>query len=751
MVLPSPAALAAGATVIEGFGSTSLVQVGNNFYFYPVGGSGGPLLKYRGSAVAVGQYPVNFIGAEKTAAGYQIALRITNANLYIVWNTDKDGNVVSDATGGVIVSGASPVLKSFETSFHQDLNGDGVLGTGDAGGSTPPTATISANPTNIAPGKVSIVTWSSSNATSCAAAGGWTGTKATSGTLTVSPTNTSTYTLTCSGSGGKSPAASTTVAVNASSTPVSGVCGSANGTTVSSKPSANLCSAGTASAVAGTGPWTWSCSGSNGGATNTCSASMTNTGSGSPSTPAGPVAGNCGLKLGGAVTFCDTFDTKNPGIPSRTGELDPNVWGVSRIGTYINFGQGHYNGWAAATQLQTCGGTRTVAPPNDIVICNGQLRQASNDNPTGAYEAGGVTILAMYPKQPFDFAGRTGTVSFDISNDTHGTHGAWPEFWMTNLPIPAPFNHPAAPHLALPEHGFGIRFAGTAAPGQYNLCQNGNNLDKRRWTVDSAIVIRNYVMDDTQGLGTRTKMAVKQLDCVIAPPDNSGITNHVELKISQNQIEIYATDAGVTPSAANLKRIAVVTDANLSLTRGLIWLQDAHYNADKGELPSQRQHTFAWDNVAFDGPFTYRDFSYDALDGNQTNAATNTVNLGKPSAPNQTASWNVLNMPANPKAAAVRVLFNFYHESPVKTLNVIVNGHAHPTPWPFPDTKGYAWRTYAVSIPITDLVPGTNVVQLGSDQAMVTSNVNIVLVDVPGGVPVLPGSNNAYPTSQALR
>ena len=59
------------------------------------------------------------------------------------------------------------------------------------------------------------------------------------------------------------------------------------------------------------------------------------------------------------------------------------------------------------------------------------------------------------------------------------------------------------------------------------------------------------------------------------------------------------------------------------------------------------------------------------------------------------------------------------------------------------------WRTYAVTIPITDLVPGTNVVQLGSDQAMVTSNVNIVLVDVPGGVPVLPGSNNAYPASQA--
>jgi hypothetical protein len=453
------------------------------------------------------------------------------------------------------------------------------------------------------------------------------------------------------------------------------------------------------------------------------------------------------------VSFCDTFDTKNPGIPSRTGDLDPNVWGVSRLNSGVNLGQGILNQWAA-TQLQTCGGTKSVTPPNDVMICNGQLRQASNDNSAGVYEAGGVTVLAMYPKQPFDFAGRTGTVSFDVSNDTHGTHAAWPEFWLTNHPIPAPFNHSASPHHALPQHGFGLRFSATAGAGGYGLCQNGNNLDKRRWTVDSAVVIRNYVMDDTDGGnaargGARTAMAVKQLDCVVAPPDNSGITNHVELRISQNQIEIYATDAGVTPSRANLKRIAVVTDANLSLTRGLIWLEDVHYNADKGELPSQRQHTFVWDNVAFDGPFTYRDFSYDALDNNQ--ASANTVNLGKGSSPNQTASWNVLNMPANPQAAAARVLFNFYHESPVRTLNVIVNGHAHPTPWPFPDTQAYRWRTYAVTIPISDLVSGTNVVQLGSDQSMVTSNVNIVLVDVPGGVPVLSGSNNAYPTSQALR
>src|SRR5258708_3818803 len=67
--------------------------------------------------------------------------------------------------------------------------------------------------------------------------------------------------------------------------------------------------------------------------------------------------------------------------------------------------------------------------------------EATNDNASNVFDAGGVTALTMYPKQPFDFAGRTGIVAFDISNDNHGTHAAWPEFWMSDLPVPAPFNH----------------------------------------------------------------------------------------------------------------------------------------------------------------------------------------------------------------------------------------------------------------------------------------------------------------------
>ncbi len=55
-------------------------------------------------------------------------------------------------------------------------------------------------------------------------------------------------------------------------TVVNGACGSANGGTYSSAPTANLCSAGSASAVTGSGPWNWTCAGSGGGTTASCSA-----------------------------------------------------------------------------------------------------------------------------------------------------------------------------------------------------------------------------------------------------------------------------------------------------------------------------------------------------------------------------------------------------------------------------------------------------------------------------------------------
>ena len=65
-----------------------------------------------------------------------------------------------------------------------------------------PTVSISASPSSITSGQSTTLSWSSSNVTSCTASGGWSGTRATSGNLSVSPTTTTTYTLTCNGANG---------------------------------------------------------------------------------------------------------------------------------------------------------------------------------------------------------------------------------------------------------------------------------------------------------------------------------------------------------------------------------------------------------------------------------------------------------------------------------------------------------------------------------------------------------------------
>ena len=102
--------------MIEAQGSTSLVQVANDYFLYPVGGSSGPELSYNGAPVTAGEFGSwTPIGAEKTASGYEVAWQVTGADQYSVWNTDSSGNYLSNAVGAV--SGNSFALQSVETEF----------------------------------------------------------------------------------------------------------------------------------------------------------------------------------------------------------------------------------------------------------------------------------------------------------------------------------------------------------------------------------------------------------------------------------------------------------------------------------------------------------------------------------------------------------------------------------------------------------------------------------------------------------
>ncbi|MCB1918833.1 MAG: VCBS repeat-containing protein [Candidatus Competibacteraceae bacterium] len=116
--------------------------------------------------------------------------------------------------------------------------------------------------------------------------------------------------------------------------PISGVCGSANGQVLTSPPNTGLCTLGSASAVIGTGPWDWTCTGSFGGSDASCSATLqtynviATAGSGGAISPATQVVGHGAIatvtitpETGYAITKVDGCNGSLSGNLYTTGPI----------------------------------------------------------------------------------------------------------------------------------------------------------------------------------------------------------------------------------------------------------------------------------------------------------------------------------------------------------------------------------------------------------------------------------------------
>jgi hypothetical protein len=137
-----------------------------------------------------------------------------NQGSTLTWSTQNATGCSASGgwSGSKAVSGSQSVGPlTTTTSYAMQCTGSGgtvsrsvtvtVTGTPPPPGS--PTVTVTANPTSVASGGSSTLTWSSTNATSCTASGAWSGTKSASGNeSTGALTSTASYTLNCSGSGG---------------------------------------------------------------------------------------------------------------------------------------------------------------------------------------------------------------------------------------------------------------------------------------------------------------------------------------------------------------------------------------------------------------------------------------------------------------------------------------------------------------------------------------------------------------------
>jgi len=119
-----------------------------------------------------------------------------------------------------------------------------------------PTVSFQSNPTSVALGQSTVLDWNSSNAQTCTASGGWSGSQALSGMLSTSPlTATTSFTLTCTGSGGSTAQSVSVTVADAAPT----VTLTASPATLSSGSAAVLTWSSTnATACSASGAWTGS-------------------------------------------------------------------------------------------------------------------------------------------------------------------------------------------------------------------------------------------------------------------------------------------------------------------------------------------------------------------------------------------------------------------------------------------------------------------------------------------------------------
>jgi len=453
-------------------------------------------------------------------------------------------------------------------------------------------------------------------------------------------------------------------------------------------------------------------------------------------TPPSPGCRLLSAPSGTVPAFCETFDQPE-GSGTRSGDLNGTLWGVSRLVGGVNSGQGQWYD-VEPTIMQKCGDSVLVQPETDVAICDGLLVDAVDDQT-------GVTSLAMYPKQPFDIAGRTGTIAFDVSDDSEGSHTTWPELWYSDQPVPVPFVHESSLQ-EVPRNGFGVRFAYTCPANSGGGCGARAACPDMPEsvpvvTVDSAVVVNNYIGNDSfDPVGTIT---VQRVGCVAAS-SGPGNMNHFELRVSQHEIDVYGTDAGAT---GPLRKIAIIGNMELTLTRGLVWMEDVHYNGDKGG--NQREHTFTWDNFAFDGPVLPRDLGFDVLDA-LTPVGPNypdLLNLGWPVSPTDAAplTLTVHGVTNIPNAVGGLLTFMFTDmntrnlSTPEPFLSYRVNsGQWQVAPWPFgpcPVQNGgpaCGYYTIAVPVPLADVKAGTNTIQFKAADYAAVSNVDLILQGAGG-------------------
>lgn len=140
-----------------------------------------------------------------TAIGYQYRTSTDNST----WSSWSDKSTIANAPQTRYIQ-IKATLSTTNTTVTPSLVSLTLAYSSQA---SAPVVSLTATPTSIQAGQAATLNWSSQNATTCTASGGWSGTEPISGSAsTGNLSQTTTYTITCTGDGG-SANSSTTVTV----------------------------------------------------------------------------------------------------------------------------------------------------------------------------------------------------------------------------------------------------------------------------------------------------------------------------------------------------------------------------------------------------------------------------------------------------------------------------------------------------------------------------------------------------------
>ncbi len=307
--------------------------------------------------------------------------------------------------------------------------------------------------------------------------------------------------------------------------------------------------------------------------------------SGGPSYPPGPPG--CGLE---SAAFCETFDAPAD-ASTRAGELDPHKWSAARM---CNIGGPTNNDEAVAVGLATIGTCRGDLPDRvpvelSTLVCDGNDRIHSNHLLVAA-AAQNYGQHSYRARQPFDFAGRTGSIVFDAEGYNVGLLG-WISVEITELPTPAPSftlqeNYENG---SIPQNGIEIQFA--------HIC-GGENVG----------VSDILVYDDFAQLHVFTAGE----SCV---PAAQGQLNHFEVRLSESRVEVLATPASADGVTFEAPVLIAAADIALPFSRGYVHFTTHNHATLKYSDGAVDAWVARWDNLAFDGPAITDAFrEYEALD-----------------------------------------------------------------------------------------------------------------------------------------